>query len=241
MFETSFNIDVKNRDYLDFLYDGLKDTIKKINGIVVCQIFDDRYFLTLACEYFFAAEIISEIDDLLAEIFVLGFKKEYLKKRLYIYKENLLSKMLVDTMTIFDSENDKKLVKKELFNQQVCALDGFFNFRLKKTKQKWDEIIDLANENCIVLSDKNVCEEFLAFLIEAMPKSQVNLKIDCDETGINFFDGQKKFLPVLPFGKKEVDEEAVLFDILRISPKSVFVQNKSIFSDEFLYIIKRYF
>ena len=30
MFETSFNIDVKNRDYLDFLYDGLKDTIKKM-------------------------------------------------------------------------------------------------------------------------------------------------------------------------------------------------------------------
>lgn len=241
MFETSFNVDVKNRDYLEFLYDGLKETIKKSSGIVACRVLDDRYFLTLACEDCFAAEIIAETDDLLAEIFVLGFKKDYLKKRLLIYKESLVSKMLVDTMTIFDSENDKKLVKKELFNQQVGALDGFFNFRLKKTKQKWDEIIDLANENSLVLSDKNVCEEFLAFLIEALPKSQIVLKIDCDDGKVVFFDGAKRFLPVLPFGKTEVDEEVVLHNLLRISPKNVFVKNKGDFSDEFLYIIKRYF
>ena len=187
MFEISFNVGLKNRDYLDFLYNGLKSEIKKSNAVVAHQFFDDRVFLSLACEDDYKVELKDKIDELLSQIFVFGFKHDYLKSRLYIYKENLLTKTLLSTMTIFDSDNDKKMIKKEFFDQQVGALDGFFNFRLKNVKEKWDEIINLANENSIVLSDESVCGEFLAFLIEALPKTNSCIKIEKDHEKVIFF------------------------------------------------------
>ena len=117
----------------------------------------------------------------------------------------------------------------------------FFNFRLKKVKEKWDEIITLANENSIVLSDENVCGEFLAFLIEALPKSNLVLKLDKVDQNIVFLINGEEYVPALPFGKDKVDEEAVLFNLLQLAPKKVLVANKRSFSKEFLYITDRYF
>ena len=120
------------------------------------------------------------------------------------------------------------------------ALDGFFNFRLKRVKERWGEIINLANENSIVLSDENVCGEFLSFLIDALPKTDSCLKLKNDgENTLLFLDGQK-IQPLLPFGKKFVDEEVVLFNLLQILPKRVVVDERG-FSNEFLNILNRYF
>ena len=92
MFEISFNEDLKNREYLNFLYGNLKDEIKKCNAVVAHQICDDRLFLSFACEDCFVVDFRCKTDDLLADIFAFGYKHDYLKSNLYIYKENLLIK-----------------------------------------------------------------------------------------------------------------------------------------------------
>ena len=241
MFEISFNTDFKSRGYLDFLYNNLKDEIKKCNAVVARQVCDDRVFLSFACEDCFAVDFKCKTDDLLAEIFVFGYKHDYLKNNLYIYKENLLIKTVINAMTIFDSQNDKKLIKKEFFNQQVGALDGFFNFRLKKIKEKWNEIIDLVNENSIVLSDNDVACEFLAFLIQSLPNTDgfVELK-RIGEEFLFLFNGVETKITV-PFGKNMVDEEVLLYNLIKTLPKRIVVKNKNDFSDEFLSIIKKCF
>ena len=241
MFEISFNEDLKNRGYLDFLYSNLKDEIKKCNAVVAHQVCDDRVFLSFACEDCFAADFKCKTVDLLAEIFVFGYKYDYLKNNLYIYKENLLIKTVINAMTIFDSQNDKKLIKKELFNQQVGALDGFFNFRLKKIKEKWNEIIDLVNENSIVLSDNDVAYEFLAFLIQSLPNAENLIEVLCkNKQFVLLLNGNKVDISV-PFGKDGVDEEVVLYNLIKTLPKRIVIKNKHDFSDEFLSIIEKCF
>ncbi len=241
MFEISFNADLKNRGYLDFLYNNLKDELKRCNAVVAHQIYDDRLFLSFACEDCFAVDFKSKTDDLLAEIFAFGFKQNYLKKNLYIYKENLLIKTIINAMTIFDSQNDKKLIKKELFNQQVGALDGFFNFRLKKIKEKWDEIIDLVNENSIVLSDCEVASEFLAFLIQSLPSTDGFVELKKINEGFLFLFNGVEAEMIIPFGKDMVDEEVVLYNLIKTLPKRIVVKNKKDFSDEFLNVIEKCF
>ncbi len=242
MFEVSFNVDLKEREYIDFLYEGLKDKIKKANGIVFCATNGDRVFVSIACEDCFAVEIQSSIYDLLAEIYALGFKHFYLRKNLYIYKENLLSKTLVNTMTIFDSENDKKLIKKHLFNQDVGAIDGFFNFRMKKVKEKWDEIIDLTNENAIVLHDKETSCEFLSFLIDAMQTNDKTVVVFKENDVFKIKDEKGCcFNLKIPFWKNQVDEEVVLFNLVCLAPQKVDVVDEKAFSKDFVYIIKRFF
>lgn len=242
MFEVSFNVDLKERVYIDFLYNGLKEKIKKANGIVFCGLNNDRVFVSVACEDCFAVEIKSEIYDLLAEIYAFGFKRFYLKKNLNIYKENLLTQMLINTMTIFDSENDKKLIKKYLFNQEIGAIDGFFNFRMKKLKEKWDEIIDLTNENAVVLHDKETSCEFLSFLIDAMQSSEKVVSVFKEQNSLKIKDKRGALIDLkLPFWKKDVDEEVVLFNIVLLAPKQVDIIEEKTFSKDFVYIIKRFF
>lgn len=242
MFEVSFNVDLKERDYIDFLYDGLKEKIKKANGIVFCGANHDRVFISIACEDCFAVEIQSVIYDLLAEIYALGFKHFYLRKNLYIYKDNLLSKTLINTMTIFDGENDKKLIKKCLFNQNIGAIDGFFYFRMKKVKEKWDEIIDLTNENAIVLHDKETSCEFLSFLIDAMQTNDKTVVVFKEKDSFKIKDEKGCLVDFkIPFWKKQVDEEVVLFNLVRLAPQKVDVVGEKVFSKDFVYIIKRFF
>ena len=242
MFEVSFNVDLKERYYIDFLYDGLKEKIKKANGIVFCGANQDRVFISIACEDCFAVEIKSEIYDLLAEIYALGFKHFYLRKNLYIYKDNLLSKTLINTMTIFDGENDKKLIKKCLFNQNIGAIDGFFYFRMKKVKEKWDEIIDLTNENAIVLHDKETSCEFLSFLIDAMQTNDKTVVVFKEKDSFKIKDEKGCLVDFkIPFWKKQVDEEVVLFNLVRLAPQKVDVVGEKVFSKDFVYIIKRFF
>ncbi len=241
MFEISFNADLKNRDYLDFLYNNLKDEIKLSNAVVAHRLCDDRLFLSLACEDCFAVDFKSKTDDLLAEIFAFGFKHNYLKKNLCIYKESLLIKTIINAMTIFDSQNDKKLIKKELFNQQVGALDGFFNSRLKKIREKWDEIIDLVNENSIVLSDDDVAYEFLAFLIQSLTKTENCIELLSKNKQVVLFLNGKEVDITVPFEKDSVDEEVVLYNLIKTLPKRIVIKNKNDFSAEFLDIIEKCF
>lgn len=242
MFEVSFNADLKEKVYIDFLYEGLKEEIKKSNGIVFCATNDDRIFISLACEDCFAVKVRSVIYDLLAEIYAFGFKHFYLEKHLFIYKENLLLKTLINAMTIFDSENDKKIIKKYLFNQEIGAIDGFFNFRMKKLKEKWNEIIDLTNENAVVLHDKETSCEFLAFLIDAMKTKDTTFVVLKDQ-GVFKIKTESGILIDLkiPFWKKHVDEEVVLYNIIYKLPKNVHVADEKAFSKDFLYILKRFF
>ena len=242
MFEVSFNVDLKEKVYIDFLYNGLKEKIKKANGIVFCGFNNDRVFVSVACEDCFAVEIKSEIYELFAEIYAFGFKHFYLKKNLNIYKENLLTQTLINTMTIFDSENDKKLIKKYLFNQEIGAIDGFFNFRMKRLKEKWNEIIDLTNENSVVLHDKETSCEFLSFLIDAMQGSEKVISVF--KKGNSFKIKNEKGAVIdlkLPFWKNQADEEVVLFNVILLAPKQVNIIGENGFSKNFIYIIKRFF
>ncbi|MBQ9716145.1 MAG: hypothetical protein IJV77_07045 [Clostridia bacterium] len=242
MFETSFSIDAKHKRFLDWFYEGLKKSVKDSKAIVAYNVMDERVFLSVACEDIFAVNMKSEIMDLLSQIFALGFKHDYLKKRLNIYKENLLTKTLINTMTLFDCENDKKLAKKELFNQQVGAIDGFFNFRFKKLKKKWNEVIDLTNENSIVLYNNDVAEEFLAFLFDALPSGENEIKICKKDEKIQLFDKGGLKIPVtIPFWCDCEDEEAVLYNIVLLQPQKVVLCDEKSFSHDFVYIIKRFF
>ena len=101
MFEVSFNVDLKEKVYIDFLYNGLKEKIKKANGIVFCGFNNDRVFVSVACEDCFAVEIKSEIYELFAEIYAFGFKHFYLKKNLNIYKEIDIGVILTQRRTFF--------------------------------------------------------------------------------------------------------------------------------------------
>lgn len=242
MFESTLSIDLKKKRYLDYVYERLKPQIKAANSVVANAECKDRVFLSLACEDRYKDLLHFEIINCLADVYAMGFKYDYLKNRLKIRKENLLTKTLLNTMTVFDSNNDKKLIKQALFGQQIIAIDGFFSFRLHCVKDKWDEIIDLTNDNAIVFSDDEVTGEFLSFLLEAIPRSEDGVKICKLGEKIELFDKKgKKLRQIMPVGEEKTQEETVLFNLICLSPKKVLISDAEDFSHEFLAIVRKFF
>ena len=136
MFETSLSIDANKKEFLEYLYDKVKPVVKDCGAAVVRREVDDRIFLSFACENRYGEKLRQSIYSALAEVYAIGFKYDYLKAKLNIKNENLLIKTLLNTMTVFDSNNDKKIVKKSLENEKIIAIDGFFDFRLKELKNQ---------------------------------------------------------------------------------------------------------
>lgn len=242
MFESTLSIDIGRKNYLDFIYDRLKPHIKLTNSVVAYTQTDDRAFFSVACEDTHKETVEFEIASNLADVYAMGFKYDYLKRKLKINRENLLIKTLLNTMTVFDSNNDKKLIRQELYGQPVIAVDGFFEFRLKSVKQKWDEIINLTNENSIVFSDDEISGEFLMFLLDAIPHGEEGVKICKYGGNIELFDKKgKKIKLITPVGENKTPEETVLFNLICLAPKKVLIVDDEDYSPEFLEIIRKFF
>lgn len=242
MFETSLSIDANKKEFLEYLYDKVKPVVKDCGAAVVRREVDDRIFLSFACENRYGEKLRQSIYSALAEVYAIGFKYDYLKAKLNIKNENLLIKTLLNTMTVFDSNNDKKIVKKSLENEKIIAIDGFFDFRLKELKKKWDEIIDLTKENSIVLADEKVSGDFLMFLLDAIPHGEEGVKICKYGSDIEILDkAGKKISMINPVGEKKTQEEKVLFNLICLAPKKVLIYDEKSYSDEFLNIVKKFF
>ncbi len=242
MFESTLSIDIKRKNYLDCIYGKLKPHIKLADAEVAYTKADDRVYLSIACEDGFKDVMHLEIVSQLAEIYAMGFKYDYLKKKLKINRENLLVKTLLNTMTVFDSNNDKKLIRNELYGNKVIAIDGFFEFRLKGVKEKWDEIISLTNENSIVFSDDRISGEFLMFLLDAIPEGEEGVKICKYGNKIELFDKMgKKIKLIKPVGESKSPEEMILFNLICLAPKKVLISDEEKYSQEFLNIVRKFF
>lgn len=242
MFETTLSIDKDKKSYLDYIYNRIKPHIRLTNAVVAKSQNNGRLFLSVACEDEFGEALGSQVVESLCEVYAMGFKYDYLKKKLKIRKENLLIKTLLNTMTVFDSNNDKKIIRRELEGLPIIAIDGFFDFRLREVKDKWDEIINLTNENSIVFSDDEISGEFLMFLLDALPQSQEGVKICGDGNKIELFDKRgKKIKMIMPVGKSKTAEETVLFNLICLAPQKVLIADESNFSREFMAIVKKFF
>jgi len=137
---------------------------------------------------------------------------------------------------------DSHIIKRELEKSKVDCIDGFFNFRLKEVKKKWDEIIELTNENSIVLSDNDVAVEFLSFLLESMPKRNKAIRLCSKGDEIVLLDEKGNEIKTnFSFLQTNTDEDLILFNIIYISPSKVVVKNRRDFSSEFLSIIDKFF
>lgn len=242
MFETTLSIDIGRKNYLDYVYNRLKPHIRLTDSVVASSVNTDRCFLSLACEDECREALHGEIVESLCDVYAMGFKYDYLKKKLKINRENLLIKTLLNTMTVFDSNNDKRAIRKELYGQPIIAIDGFFDFRLRAVREKWDEIINLTNENAIVFSDDKISGEFLMFLLDALPQSLDGVKICANGDRAELFDKKgRKIKMIKPVGRSKTEEETILFNLICLAPKKVLIADEKRFSDEFMSIVRQFF
>ncbi len=162
-----------NKDNLFYLQSSLSELFLNTRCSVEEIEMGKRMKLSVVCPEFYSDVIYAEIIDKVAEIIVIKYKYEFFKKNISISGLNVEEReILLASLIAADLEDDKKYVIERLKSQTEIAIDGFFTFRLRALKNKWEDIVSYMPQYFI----NNQLKDFITYLIENK-KSRVY--VDC--------------------------------------------------------------
>jgi hypothetical protein len=186
------------------------------------EVTDNRAYYSFACVDKFRKQLHASALTLATDIIGIGYKNIYLRQELNIHSDSFLLNTLINTMCIFDSSFDRQFIKRVVELDGTVCFDGYFNFRMKRLKDKWAEIVELTKNNSIILSDDSLIEEFLAYLIDAIPESIKNLSVCIEKGKIVLFDSQSRVVPLIDILRLEATpEETAMVNIICLKPATV--------------------
>ena len=123
----------------------------------------DRITLSLTCPEHYHQIVKAEIIERVAEIIAISYKYEFFKNNLSVSGLNSTEReILLASLISADLEEDKKYALDRLKNQTEFVIDGFFSFRLKPLKAKWQDIVSYMPP-CFISSQ---LKDFILYLLE---------------------------------------------------------------------------
>lgn len=83
-----------------------------------------------------------ELSDKIADVIAVGYKYKFFDEKIMLSGlTNIGREFLLAALISADLDEDKKYIRSKFSDSENCAIDGFFNFRLKNLKKKWEEIV----------------------------------------------------------------------------------------------------
>lgn len=242
MYEASININSNNKHYLDYIASQLKGTLSASNGVAVVLNNEDISYLSIACQDNYKDKIDSVIKDCVADILSIGYKQQYLREFLHLSRDSLIANTLINTMSIFDSNVDRKQIINSITSLNKLSIDGIYNFKIKAIKKRWQEIISLTGNNPLLFSDDNVMIEFLSYLLEAIPNIAETLRLYLSKTKFEMSDNKGKRFAKIPIFNCNSLEEEILFNLIGFNPSKLIIDNQvTQLSPQFLQVINTVF
>jgi hypothetical protein len=227
MWELSISIDSKKASCIDNIMQDISPYIKQAGGVMARGKAMTRDYLALACEENNSKIVIDALLDIISNIITTDFKLEYLQEnsRLPINNQinyNAFLKALVE----FDREYDREVVARKLFFDKELMLDGFYNFRLKDLKKRWQEICDLANSNAVYLSYNETFLELLKFLVNTISSKLDEVHIFGENGKFVFYDKNMNRIKNKKYNlDDEINAETLIPSLINLCPnKIVFYQ-----------------
>lgn len=222
MWEFSLKLDGSFLELYSYIYNRLNLLIKNYGGVITEQKQSDEHIITLACEDFDRNRVNFYVADCLTDAICVKYKQIYLEKRLNISQSNdLILIALKNALIGFDKETDKFIVNKYLKLSRTLNINSFFNFNLQCLREKWNELIRIANENCGVMVSSDTYIELIKFLVD-------NLEIVSSTINVVANDGQYNIYSE-DFGEIELSDEsniyssdgAIISNLIDLSPKKI--------------------
>ena len=186
-------------------YTCLQHLAKKFGGQITNN--QDRYCLQLK-------ERINkyQLFDSIVNQIVTNMKAFYLNQKLKI-KNKTLVKVLIN----YDKKSDIVIAGSLLSITPTILLDSIYDFCLTRLKCRWNEVIQLVNENYIQLTQKVLFNELLRFLI-------VNMDCRMPEAHVMVINHQtticdQKLQPI------PRNEEDIINALIDFAPRQIYIHN----------------
>lgn len=166
---------------------------------------DERYILNLNAQinrYQLFDSIVNQI--------VTTMKAHYLQSKIRI-KNKTLIKVLIN----YDKKSDTVIAGSLFQLSPKILLDSIYDFSLSRLKYRWDEVIQLVNENYLQLTQTVLFNELLRFLI-------LNMDYRMPEAHVMVIDHQATIcdqkLQPLP-----QNDEDIINALIEFAPRQIFI------------------
>lgn len=167
MWEFSIETKGENADLAQYLFKTLQSKVKEVSGVITSYELNSMIFIVLACPEVEKVRLKYIISNAISYGICTYFKEDFLQKYLKIPQKNNLEEFTFrKALVYFDKETDKFLVSKHLKLDKNIVLESFFYFKLAPLREKWKELVGIANENGSYLISDDSFIELLRFLID---------------------------------------------------------------------------
>lgn len=137
--EITVSDDKQHGAYITYLYNRIAESVIAERGSAILR-FDDRANLII--------KLVRESESVkktlvreIAEIIGVGYKNKYLEEKLKVSLSKRENKLLRAALIAADCEGDAAFIRRKITPSNEYAIDGIYNFRLARLREKWDKII----------------------------------------------------------------------------------------------------
>ncbi len=214
MWEFSISLDSKQTEVANSIFDMLRADLSPLNAVVAESI--DGCFINILV----AVDDLkrSETEVVLLKIISLSicqnYKLDFLNKHLFLPVQDLLSlEAFKKALINFDKETDYFIISKALNFDEYLYLDSFYRFKLAPLRDKWRELIRLANENRDYLISSDAFFDLIKFLIDNLDICNDEIIVVEDEQGYYIYEEGKK--------SKILSSAALIGNLIDLSPQKI--------------------
>ncbi len=216
MWELSISVSSKNLEIARFIYQTLKTKTENCASVITCYEEFDNFFILFGCPIEEQVTARMEIEKCIVKAICNFYKERYLTENLHLpAHENMSLTAFKKALINFDKETDFYIISKNLKLEKNLYLDEFYLFKLKSLREKWAELVALANENSDYLVSNEAFFDLLKFLID-------NLEV-CEEE-INVFEKNNGYF-IKAKDKdlfcENLSQEGLVSSLIELCPKKI--------------------
>lgn len=143
--------------YITYLYNAILSDLLSAGGGGDLQFSEDRTALLIHIPPS-AERVRARLVEKIAEVLGIGYKYEYLQKRLSVCLSRKEKRLLCAALIAADYDGDKSYVRRKIGRRDEYAIDGIYNFRLAPLREKWERIASYVPEGFGTGDLKKFCE-----------------------------------------------------------------------------------
>ncbi len=217
MWELSLNL--QDKELADYLFSCLNKKISALGGVITRSSDEHYYSVLIGVKTLQQEKVEVYLKGVITEIICTFFKSRFLDKNLFVpYQEKMGVIAFKKALLNFDRETDRYLIQKYLTLSGNFYLESFYQFKLKPLKDKWTELVTLANENRDYLISTDAFFDLLKFLIDNLDicEEEVDVFEEADGYKIYFENSNSEM-----YQDKLLSGEGLVASIIDLSPQKI--------------------
>lgn len=210
--------------------------IKSCKGISACITLNGQNCVLIAVpkdKEEFAREFVKQK---IAECILFFYKKDYIVSKLNFERPKTpYMNVFLQTLVCFDGEADKHLIEQCLDFEDRVFVDAVVAFKLKFLKNKWEELVSLANENVMYFLSEDSLLELIKFLISNLEHRCYAVNVFSKSDCYFLCDLQGKRIDDFMLEKQGIYEDgSLLSTLVALNPEKIIVHCNKFVKDKLL-------